>query len=371
MKTLDPLPYFKWLWRDWRANKKVQKMDYIARGLYRELLDEQWSEGTIPDDLPALADICDCPLEVMETHWPAIEKFFEKTEDGSFLNQKLEKQRTEQDTKRVKLARAGRIGGLAKLNKTLEEEANASEGLAFANECHIAEQSRAIAEHTQSTPECEEIQEPDMKAAKQIPVLCQTILGVKAKLYPEQTAMIQALEAEHKGSAVINAFSEWALEHRGEELRNPVAVFLKEADDLLGGGSPAKAAARNPEVQNLVRELSYLSKGEIQFDDRHKSRLAQHLSDGFSVEEITSAFKEFYANLDKSDAGALKYAAKTFSETADQLAYALGKRKQEAAKLAVLVGSEKFRLEIEAADERARKKAEAEKEVVEETLSWE
>ena len=40
-KNTEPLPYFKWLWRDWRANRKVQRLDYVARGLYRDLLDEQ------------------------------------------------------------------------------------------------------------------------------------------------------------------------------------------------------------------------------------------------------------------------------------------------------------------------------------------
>jgi len=222
-------------------------------------------------------------------------------------------------------------------------------------------------------PEREETEKPgqeeDVKATKQIPILCQTILGVKAKLYPEQTAMIQALEAEHKGSAVINAFSEWALEHRHDGIRSPVAAFLREAEDLLGG-SPARAVAKTPEVQNLARELSYLSKGEIQFDDRHKGRLAEHLSSGFSVEEITSAFKEFYGNLDKTDAGEMKFAAKKFSETADQLAYAAGRRKKEAAAQSALMESEKLRLEREAAEERAKRVAEQAAEVVEDTLEW-
>src|SRR6185437_2934780 len=218
--------------------------------------------------------------------------------------------------------------------------------------------------------ETEEIgQENDMKATKQIPILCQTILGVKAKLYPEQTAMIQALEAEHKGSAVINAFSEWALEHRHDGIRSPVAAFLREAEDLLGG-SPARAVAKTPEVQNLACELSYLSKGEIQFDDRHKGRLSEHLSSGFSVEEIISAFKEFYGNLDKTDAGEMKFAPKKFSETADQLAYAAGRRKKEAAAQSALMESEKLRLEREAAEERAKRVAEQAAEVVEDTLEW-
>lgn len=64
-KILEPLPYFKWFWRDWRANRKVQRLHYVARGLYRDLLDEQWENGSLPADVEELADICSCPVEVM------------------------------------------------------------------------------------------------------------------------------------------------------------------------------------------------------------------------------------------------------------------------------------------------------------------
>ena len=59
------LPYYKWFWQDWRANRKIQRMTYIEKGLYRELLDECWVEGFIPDDIEELADICGCPKEIM------------------------------------------------------------------------------------------------------------------------------------------------------------------------------------------------------------------------------------------------------------------------------------------------------------------
>lgn len=41
----EPLPYYKWLWKDRRATRKVQRMSWQARGLCRELLDEFWVEG--------------------------------------------------------------------------------------------------------------------------------------------------------------------------------------------------------------------------------------------------------------------------------------------------------------------------------------
>ena len=148
---LEPLPYFKWLWRDWRANRRVQKLNYVARGLYRELLDEQWSDGSIPNDLAELADICDCPVEVMEEHWQKLSQFFQSTENGRLINDKLEQQRTSEDSKRAALARNGRKGAVAK----------AKQLPAIDDNCHIAEQSRAIAEQSISE------QEPEANAGGQ------------------------------------------------------------------------------------------------------------------------------------------------------------------------------------------------------------
>ena len=49
-------------------------MTYVERGLYRELLDECWAEGFIPTEMQDLADICDCPVDVMRDAWPRLEK---------------------------------------------------------------------------------------------------------------------------------------------------------------------------------------------------------------------------------------------------------------------------------------------------------
>jgi hypothetical protein len=109
----EPLPYFKWFVRDYRANRRVQRMGYVARGIYRELLDEEWLEGSLPHDITALADICECPLEVMEKAWPEISPCFQEI-DGRLINIKLESMRTELDKTRIKRVESGRLGGIAK-----------------------------------------------------------------------------------------------------------------------------------------------------------------------------------------------------------------------------------------------------------------
>jgi hypothetical protein len=134
----DALPYYRWLVRDCRARRKVQRMGYIARGFYRELLDEEWLEGSIPNDLAALADICGCPVKVMEKAWVEISPCFKEV-DGRLVNEKLESLRTVQDTLRVKRIEAGRLGGIAKQVVADAKQLLAS-ATAVESTCHIAEQ---------------------------------------------------------------------------------------------------------------------------------------------------------------------------------------------------------------------------------------
>jgi len=134
-ESMEALPYYRWLWRDWRANRKVQRMSWQARGLYRELLDEFWSEGSIPADLDKLADICGCTRGEMEQFWPQIEPSWERIE-GGYRNAKMESQRTSKDAERITKANSGRKGGLACNSRTRaeESEADASTCLAVAKD---------------------------------------------------------------------------------------------------------------------------------------------------------------------------------------------------------------------------------------------
>jgi uncharacterized protein YdaU (DUF1376 family) len=105
--------YYPFFVLAYRASRKVQRMTYVARGLYRELLDEQFLEGSLPDDIGALADICGCPVKVMEKAWVELAPCFHKV-DERLVNLKLEEIRTERDRLRVKRVESGRLGGIAK-----------------------------------------------------------------------------------------------------------------------------------------------------------------------------------------------------------------------------------------------------------------
>jgi len=110
----ESLPYYKWYWRDWRGSRAVYKMTPLQRGLYRELLDEQWKVGAIRDDVEWLAEAARCSVEEMADAWPVIRTLFVEVGNGWMVNDRMEVQRTEKDRQRVTNSQNGRKGGIAK-----------------------------------------------------------------------------------------------------------------------------------------------------------------------------------------------------------------------------------------------------------------
>lgn len=147
--SFDPLPYYKWLVTDYRASRRVQRLPWELRGLLRELLDEQWIEGALRDDVNYLAEVCGCPVGVMAEAWKTLKDFFPPIDgmDGVFLqNRKLESVRSAQDRIRAERRMAGAKGGLAKAKnenggKGLVASAGNSQQVPYSS----TEQSKAVA----------------------------------------------------------------------------------------------------------------------------------------------------------------------------------------------------------------------------------
>ena len=155
--TLDPLTYYRWKWQKFRADRRVQRMDYICKGIYRELLDECWVKGFVLSNVEDLADIIGCEEEVIEKYWHLLSKCLVLLESGKRLHKlasngdeeggklklispSLNEERTKKDAERIGRAISGAIGGKAKSGKP--KEASASKSLAKKEECHIEEKRK-------------------------------------------------------------------------------------------------------------------------------------------------------------------------------------------------------------------------------------
>ncbi len=120
-------------------------MTYIERGLYRDLLDEQWEKGSVSGDIEDMADICGCPVDVMASAWQVLNRCFTLV-NGRYINETLEQQRTEKDNLRIRLAENGRLGGVAKAQRNQEEfgkgQASAKQPLANSGSLSRLEEER-------------------------------------------------------------------------------------------------------------------------------------------------------------------------------------------------------------------------------------
>ena len=114
---------------------------------------------------------------------------------------------------------------------------------------------------------------------------------------------------------------------------------------------PPAGDFRAPEVVSLVRELSYLSDGQIGFLDKQRVRLAEVLKE-FEASEIISAFKTWLGDQDLTDPRNLQYAPGKFVQIVDGLCYSARKRKLE---------SDAAQIARDAAAKRLQEEAEAER----------
>jgi len=163
MSRQKSLPYMRWFVTDYRASRNANRLTWQERGIYRELLDECWVEGSIPDDVAQLADIARCPVAVMKKAWPNIRPLFTESGDAHLVNRRLEIERSADDAERVRKAMSGRMGGLAKASGARNRLAGASGPLASSKE--QLEQSKAVqalagASPNGATPPCADCHYP-------------------------------------------------------------------------------------------------------------------------------------------------------------------------------------------------------------------
>lgn len=170
--------------------------------------------------------------------------------------------------------------------------------------------------------------EDEVKAEKQIPQSCQTILGVRAETYTDVLNQIKALALRTSNGQVVREFEEWAVENQGDEFRGkPLTAWLRSLDNPYK--AEQKKAASDPEVTQLTYELAYLSDNNVTFDNKAKVGLREELDNGATVDEIVSVFRtDFYPQI-KDDEFNLKRGGSLFVQKVGQLVYTYRRKSQE------------------------------------------
>ena len=111
-QSRDRLPHspaFLFYPRDWCGSRRVQAMSFAERGMYLELLCEQWESGAVPATPKECAALIGGTMAVWMRAWPKIQSCFNvRRRDGKLVNPKLDGLRRE----REKFLKAKRDGGI-------------------------------------------------------------------------------------------------------------------------------------------------------------------------------------------------------------------------------------------------------------------
>lgn len=100
-RTLQPLPWYPWRPVQWQASRKVQRMTWAERGLYRELMDECWLKGSVPATSAGIAAMFEVDQNEVEQHLAAVLRCFDIQDDGTMTSPFIEGVRSEQDAYRI------------------------------------------------------------------------------------------------------------------------------------------------------------------------------------------------------------------------------------------------------------------------------
>jgi hypothetical protein len=118
----------------WRGSRAIQRMSFAERGVYFEMLLEQWEKRALPDSVEQVADAIagsDAQAAEVLAAWPNVRRKFLTNTRGEIFNDALERTRRKQRAYRKSKEEAGREGGKAKaVNRTKDSELSASTNVA-------------------------------------------------------------------------------------------------------------------------------------------------------------------------------------------------------------------------------------------------
>ena len=105
-------PAYQWYVKDAMSDERYVLLTLEQRGAYRDLLDLQWIQGSIPSDIDDLARLLRTDSATMAAIWRAVGSFFAEVagSPGRLANRRLERERENIESQRRKKSEAGKKG---------------------------------------------------------------------------------------------------------------------------------------------------------------------------------------------------------------------------------------------------------------------
>lgn len=103
-------PAFQFYVKEWRSSRSIMRMSFAERGMYLEMLLEQWENLTLPDDAAAVAELIGGGEAEWRRHWDVLRRRFVTASGGGIYNVRLEKEREKQRAGSERASTRGRAG---------------------------------------------------------------------------------------------------------------------------------------------------------------------------------------------------------------------------------------------------------------------
>jgi uncharacterized protein YdaU (DUF1376 family) len=103
---------YPWYIADWRESETRIDMTLEQRGLYRELLDACYREGSLPNDPRKLIALAGCTPREFSRSWPAVKPKFTESSDGRLENRRVTEVLVGLEHWHEQRRQAGRVSGL-------------------------------------------------------------------------------------------------------------------------------------------------------------------------------------------------------------------------------------------------------------------
>jgi hypothetical protein len=118
---------FLFYFERWRGSKRVQRLSFAERGMFLEMMIEQWLRGDLPDNPEAVADaiaLTESQVAEVKAAWPRLRQMYVSVEkaESRIQNLSLEQVRRERRAWLRKQQTLGRIGGKASAAKRLNPQ---------------------------------------------------------------------------------------------------------------------------------------------------------------------------------------------------------------------------------------------------------
>jgi len=95
-RKLENLSYYEWSVTRWITSRAYEELDATGRGIYREMLDCCYIQGSVSSEPAILERRCACTTEELQRYWPIIEPhFYRDRQTGRLRNKHADKFREE------------------------------------------------------------------------------------------------------------------------------------------------------------------------------------------------------------------------------------------------------------------------------------